>query len=186
MHYKDIPYDDCPNGTEGELLLFALDRVHRDFAWKTGGLDAEQLRRQHLPSTMTLAGLMKHLAQVEAAWTARAEKGPSTTGWDGVDWSADLAARAAANPRWDWEIGDTDDPDHLYPMWYETITHTRRAWTEMIKGDGLEVTLPWGGDDYVVNRRRALVDILEENLLHTGHASMIREAIDGLVGNGAP
>jgi len=39
---------------------------------------------------------------------------------------------------------------------------------------------------YVVNRRRRLVDILEENLLHTGQTSIIREAIDGLTGNDPP
>lgn len=50
MDYTAIPFADCPHGTEGELLLFALDRVHRQFAWKSGGLDAEQLRQQHEPS----------------------------------------------------------------------------------------------------------------------------------------
>lgn len=49
----------------------------------------------------------------------------------------------------------------------------------------LDATVPWG-DDYVMNRRRALTDILEENLLHTGHTSILREAIDGLTGNDPP
>jgi hypothetical protein len=177
VDYSDIPYVDCPNGSEGELLLFALDRVHRQFAWKSGGLDAVQLRRQHPPSRLTLAGLIKHLVGVEANWTARAEGRPPAAPWDQIDWKAD--------PRWDWETAITDDPDALSAMWYETINHTRQTWAEMINDGGLDVTLPWG-DDYVVNRRRVLVDILEENLLHTGQASIVREAIDGLTGNDPP
>lgn len=178
VDYTDIPYADCPNGTEGELLLFALDRVHRQFAWKSGGLDAEKLRQRHPPSRLTLAGLIKHLIGVEATWTARAEGHSTPAPWDQVDWKS--------SPRWDWETAVTDEPHELYAMWYDTISHTRRAWAEMIKDGGLDVTLPWGGDDYIVNRRRALVDILEENLLHTGQASMVREAVDGLIGNDPP
>lgn len=50
----------------------------------------------------------------------------------------------------------------------------------------LGVTFAWRSEDYVVNRRRALMDMLEENLLYTGQASVIREAVDGLVGNDPP
>lgn len=178
MDYTDIPFGDCPSGTEGELLLFALDRVHRQFAWKSGALVADQLRQQHPPSKLTIAGLIKHLAGVEAHWTAWAQKVGVPAPWDAVD--------RAAQPRWDWESAVTDDPDELYALWYETITRSRQAWAEMIKDDGLDVVVPWGGDDYQVNRRRALVDILEENLLHTGQASIVREAIDGLTGNDPP
>ncbi|GAA1317314.1 hypothetical protein [Brachybacterium tyrofermentans] len=39
---------------------------------------------------------------------------------------------------------------------------------------------------HIVRPRRRLVDILEENLLHTGQISVIREAVDGLVGNDPP
>lgn len=169
MDYNDIPITDCPSGSEGELLLFALDRVHRQFAWKTGGLDADQLRQRHPPSKLTPAWLIQHLTRVEADWTAKAEGRSHASELDQVDWDA------IAN-----------QPDQLYTLWYETIDHSRQAWVTMIKDGGLDVTIPWDGNDYIVNRRRALVDILEENLLHTGHASIVREAIDGLVGNDPP
>lgn len=169
MDYTHIPLADCPNGTEQELLLFALDRVHRQFAWKTGGLTADQLRQQHPPSKLTLAWLIQHLTRVEADWTARAEARSHESALDKVDWDA-----------------VTDQPDQLYALWYQTINRTRQAWVSMINDNGLDATVPWGGDDYLVNRRRALMDILEENLLHTGHASIIREAVDGLTGNDPP
>lgn len=167
MHYTDIPYADCPAGTEGELLIFALDRVHRQFAWKSGGLTADQLAQQHPPSTLTLAWLIQHVTRMEADWTARAEGRSHDEALDSIDWNA-----------------ITEQPEQLYEVWYQTIKRTRQAWGGLVSD--LDVTLPWGGDDYIVNRRRALVDILEENLLHTGHASIIREAIDGLVGNDPP
>jgi hypothetical protein len=45
------------------------------------------------------------------------------------------------------------------------------------------VTIERGSPDWVVNRRRILVDLLEEYLKHTGHADVLREAVDGLRGN---
>ena len=169
LDYHRIPFADCQNGTEGELLLFALDRVHREFAWKTGGLDSDQLQRRHPPSKLTLSWLIMHLTRVEADWTARAQGRSHESALDTIDWDAMIR-----------------QSDQLQALWYETIDRTRQVWVTLIKDDGLDVRVPWGSDDYLVNRRRALVDILEENLLHTGHASIVREAVDGLVGNGPP
>jgi len=178
VDYTAIPFPDCPAGSEGELLLFALDRVHRQFAWKSGGLDADQLRQRHSPSALTVGWLIKHLAAVEAEWTARVLGRPLGPPWDAVN--------RDDRPEWSWESELSDDPNELYPLWYDTIERSRQAWVALISDGGLDVTLPWGGDDYVVNRRRALMDILEENLLHTGQASIIREAVDGLTGNDPP
>jgi uncharacterized damage-inducible protein DinB len=160
------------------MLLFALDRVHRQFAWKTGGLNVEQLRQQHPPSRLTLAGLIKHMASVEAQWTARAHGQTPGPPWDDVDWEADS--------EWEWHSAVSDDPDDLYALWYDTIKRSRQIWAETIANDDLGATFAQGSDDHIVNRRRALVDVLEENLLHTGQASMLREAVDGLVGNDPP
>lgn len=160
------------------MLLFALERVHQQFAWKTGGLTGEQLHRRHPPSTMTLAGLIKHLASVEADWTANAQGRPTGPPWDGFDRSGD---------EWDWNSALTDEPEDLYALWYGTVDRSVAAWREMIEGDGLDVPVhqgEWNGEPYIVNRRRILVDLLEENLMHTGHADLLREAIDGLRGNG--
>lgn len=53
MDWRDIQKVECPRGNDAEMLQFAVDRVRQQFAWKTGGLDAEQLRRTHPPSTMS-------------------------------------------------------------------------------------------------------------------------------------
>ncbi len=57
------PFPAAP--TETEALLGALHRNRRTFAWKTGGLDAAAMRVTVGPSTVTLGGLVKHLAFVE-------------------------------------------------------------------------------------------------------------------------
>jgi hypothetical protein len=175
MEWRDLPFVECLRGTEAEMLCFAVDRARRQFAWKTGGLDAEQLRRQHPPSSMTLAGLVKHMAFVEAGFTAKAAEQPVGPPWDARDW--------VGNDLWGWESAVTDDPRELYELWYGEVLRARAAWAELSADGGLDVTLERDDPGWVVSRRRVLVDLLEEYLKHTGHADVLREAIDGLRGN---
>jgi hypothetical protein len=56
--------------TEAESLQSVLERNRRTFAWKTSGLGETGLRATTAASTMTLGGLVKHLALVEADWLA--------------------------------------------------------------------------------------------------------------------
>lgn len=177
MDYTDTPLEDCRTGDEGAMLLFALDRVHRQFAWKSGALTSEQLGTRHPPSGVTVAATMVHLAKVEEMWTANAagrEPGPPVIGTDGE-----------AHYDAEWQEAAKLPPEELYGLWYGTIARCRGEWTGLIADGGLDVHCT-NDPGYVVNRRRRLVDILEENLLHTGQTSIIREAIDGLVGNDPP
>jgi Protein of unknown function (DUF664) len=94
-----------PSMTAGEveMLLFALDRSRARFAWKCGGLDAAGLNQPHPPSTMTLGGLLKHLALVEDKYTAVDLSGrPPGPPWDAVDFAAD--------PGWEWRTAADDSP----------------------------------------------------------------------------
>jgi hypothetical protein len=120
MDWKDLPKTKCLRGNDAEMLQFAVDRVRQQFAWKTAGLDAEQLRRQHPPSTMTLAGLIKHMAFVEDGFTARAAEQPLGPPWDTRSW--------VANDRWGWESAVIDDPQELYALWYGAAERSRTAW----------------------------------------------------------
>ena len=52
-------------GDEVDLMFFAIDRSRAQFAWKVGELDAAALSQPFPPSTMSLGGLIKHLALVE-------------------------------------------------------------------------------------------------------------------------
>ena len=65
MAENDVPWEPPFAGTEGEHLLGALDRQRATFRWKAADLDAEGLRARLGVSTLTLGGLLKHLALQE-------------------------------------------------------------------------------------------------------------------------
>jgi uncharacterized damage-inducible protein DinB len=172
MDYTDLTVTESLLGSDAEMLCFALDRSRKEFAWKTDGLDADQLRRRHPPSMMTLAGLIKHLAVVEDSFTARAQ--------------GTLIEAAEQSEPDEWESAITDDPDDLYALWYGAVQRSRTAWAKMISDGGLDVMVEDPDPAWNKNRRRVLVDLLEENLIHLGHVDLLREAIDGRRGHGWP
>jgi Protein of unknown function (DUF664) len=171
-----------PSMTAGEveMLRFALDRARAQFAWKCGGLDAAGLSRPHPPSAMTLGGLLKHLALVEDQRTAVFLTGePMGPPWDAVDFEAD--------PDWAWRSAADDSPAELYRLWHEAVERSRAATARVLADGGLDqpskFTTPSGEHP---NLRRVLVDQIEEYIRHTGHADLLREAVDGLVGEDPP
>jgi hypothetical protein len=175
VDWRDLPKAECLQGNDAEMLQFAVDRVRQQFAWKTGGLDAEQLARTHPPSTMTLAGLIKHMTFVEDAFTGRAAEVPLGPPWDVRSWGE--------NDEWVWESAPTDGPEALYAEWYAAAARSRATWEQLSADGGLDVVVDTGDPEWMQNRRRILTDLLEEYLKHTGHADLLREAIDGLRGN---
>jgi Protein of unknown function (DUF664) len=66
----DTPWEPPLTGTEAEQLLAALDRLRATFRYKTDGLDAAGLSRRIGSSTLTLGGLLKHLALAETTSSA--------------------------------------------------------------------------------------------------------------------
>lgn len=176
-----------PSATAGEveMLLFAVDRSRAQFAWKCGGRDAAALRRRHPPSAMTLGGLVKHLALVEDGYTAEFLTGQ----WSGMPWrSADFEPDPeAAWHTWAWQSAADDSPEQLYALWQGAVGRSRAAVRQVIADGGLDqpakVTTPSGAPPTV---RRVLVDLHDEYARHVGHADLLREAVDGLVGEDPP
>jgi hypothetical protein len=169
-------------GTEAELLLASLDRQRAIFAWKTGGLDAAGLRATTAASTMTLGGLIKHLALVEDDMFSQKVLGqPAGPPWDAIDWDDD--------PDWEWRTAATvDTPEQLYALWNEAVARSRAAVAEAVAGDGFDA-LAKGLTDVqgaAPNLRRMVVDMIEEYARHIGHADLLRESVDGLVGEDPP
>jgi hypothetical protein len=162
---------------EAEMLLFALDRSRAQFAWKSGGLDAAGLGQRLPPTTMTLGGLLKHLALVEDKYTNEFLTGqPYGRQWEGYD-----------GPDWEWRSAAGDSPAELYALWRDAVARSRAAWAAALAGGGLdqpaEYTTPSGESP---NLRRVLVDLHDEYARHVGHADLLREAVDGLVGEDPP
>jgi uncharacterized damage-inducible protein DinB len=165
---------------EADSLLSVLARNRRTFAWKTYGLTTQDLRATTAASTMTIGGLVKHMALVEADWLAVKLAGQEYgSPWDAVDFDAD--------PDWEWRTGALDSPDELYAVWRAAVERSRELVTEVIRERGLDgpasFTLPDGRTPTV---RAMLLDMIEEYARHTGHADILREAVDGRVGEGAP
>lgn len=166
--------------TEAESLQSVLERNRRTFAWKTSGLDEGGLRATTAASSMTLGGLAKHMALVEADWLAVKLAGQEYgSPWDAVDFDAD--------PDWEWRTGALDSPDEIYALWRAAVERSRELVAEVIQERGLDgpASFTWP-DGRTPTVRAMLLDMIEEYARHTGHADILREAVDGRVGEGAP
>src|ERR1700688_2397482 len=118
------------DGDEVATLLGSLDRQRAMFAWKSGGLHAEGLRVTVGPSTVTLGGLLKHLALVEDFYfTVRLFDESPGSPFDAVDWDAE--------PGWDWSSAVHDSPDYLYDLWQASVDRSRRQITRALSNGGL-------------------------------------------------
>ena len=169
------PFPAAPN--EIEALLGALHRNRRTFAWKTGGLDTDAMRRTLAPSTLTLGGLLKHLALVEDHYF--------THQLLGRDYPA-VWAPMAEDEDWEWTSAADDSAGDLRALWLQAVARSEAAVAEVLVDGGLDRTLQISDWSEMPNLRRVLVDLIEEYARHTGQADLIRESIDGLVGEDAP
>lgn len=116
---------------EADSLLSVLERNRRTFAWKTSGLDQKGLRATTAASAMTLGGLVKHVALVEADWLAVKLAGQDYGApWDAVDFDAD--------PDWEWRTGTLDSPEEVYAVWRCAVDRSRALVAEVIKERGLD------------------------------------------------
>jgi uncharacterized damage-inducible protein DinB len=160
---------------ERTMLLALLDRNRETFRMKTGGLGAEGLTAGHPPTTLTLGGLVKHLALVEDWWFGVSLLGTTAMPpFDAVDWDAD--------PDWEFRTAGADAPEDLRDL-YERAVAASDANLATI--DDL---------DHVIHRRDprtgegpslrwVLLHMIEEYARHNGHADLIRESIDGETGD---
>ncbi len=163
-------------GGELDTLLGFLDYQRATFAWKCGGLDAAGLSATVGVSTMTLGGMLKHLAHVEEGWFCEDFLGraPSPP-WDAVDFESD--------PEWDWRTAAEDTPAELFALWHRAVDRARAAFTEALTDGGLDrlARLVWP-DGRSPSLRWILCHMIEEYARHNGHADLIRESVDGLTG----
>ena len=165
---------------ETATLLGFLEYQRATLAWKCSGLDAAGLRATVGASSMTLGGMLKHLAYVEDLWCSRWLHGRDRQPpWDTVDWNAD--------PDWDWHSAAEDTPQQLHALWGDAVARSRSLVTEALADGGLErlARRTWP-DGRAPSLRWILVHLIEEYARHVGHADLIRESVDGLVGEDPP
>ena len=178
--YEEGRWEPPVTGDEGATLLGFLERQRATFAWKSADLDAAGLRATIGPSAMTLGGMLKHLARFEddmsTEWLHGRTQIPP---WNAVDWDAD--------PDWEFSSAATDTPEQLCRLWDEAVERSRARTDAALADGGLDQLVHVAAPDgQHASLRRLVCDLIEEYGRHTGHADLLREAVDGVVGEDPP
>ncbi len=165
-----------PAADESTTLLGFLAFQRATLEWKCRGVNAVGMRSRTAASSMTLAGLLKHMAWVEDHWFSHwlhgNERGEP---WRSVDWSSD--------PDWEWTSALLDDPEELRAVWRLAVARSEALTAEaLVSGDlGTVAVRRWENGE-APSLRWILVHMIEEYARHNGHADLLREAVDGETG----
>ncbi|RII16971.1 DinB superfamily protein [Streptomyces sp. YIM 130001] len=156
-------------GSERETLRAFLDYHRATLALKCAGLDDEELRRQSMPpSTLSLLGLVRHMAEVERTWFRRVFEDHDVP----LVWSDRIDFQAAYD-------ASRSTRGEAFAAWEAEVEHARRIERE---ADSLDLTGYQPRWDERVSLRMVMVHVLLEYGRHNGHADFLREGIDGTVG----
>jgi uncharacterized damage-inducible protein DinB len=161
---------------EAETLMGYLNYHRQTLRMKAEGLDQEQLARTLDPSTLTLGGLLKHMALVEDHWfSVVLLDNPQVEPWASADWEADSD--------WEFHSARNDSPEELYRLFDEATAASDRILRRVLDEDGpgrlSEKESRRGG---AFSLRWIVLHMIEEYARHNGHADLIRESIDGQTG----
>jgi uncharacterized damage-inducible protein DinB len=156
-------------GDERETLRAFLDFHRATLELKCDGLTDEELRRQSSPpSTLSLLGLVRHMAEVERTWFRIVINGEDIP----LVWSAErdyqVAYDASAATR-----------AEAFAAWHTEVEHARRIERD---APSLDVTGYQARWEEHVSLRLVMLHLIHEYARHNGHADLLREAIDGTVG----
>ncbi|HEY1323606.1 MAG TPA: DUF664 domain-containing protein [Streptosporangiaceae bacterium] len=179
MTNSDRPWEPPLAGTEAEQLVGALDRLRTTFRWKADGLGPTALQTRVGASSLTLGGLLKHLAvQEDYNSTSKLTGEPFGAPWDPSAWDGDD----------DWEFSSAagDTPEQLYALWDGAVERSRARFAAALADGGPGRLVHAADDGQHASLRRLLCDMIEEYGRHTGQADLIREAVDGLTGEDPP
>jgi hypothetical protein len=157
---------------EATMLRSFLDYFRATILRQGEGLTAEQLATPLPPATMTLGGMVKHLAWVENWWWVRILQDGPELEWvgDGFDNDRD----------WEWHSAK-DDPWDLLVARYQDVVSLSDATLDRVLAtpEGLDTLAARARHGRRVSVRWILVHLIEEYARHAGHADLIRESIDG-------
>jgi uncharacterized damage-inducible protein DinB len=159
---------------ERTMLEGYLDAYRSLAVRKVAGLTQEQLAIAHPPTTMTLGGILKHLAVVEDDW-----------------FHSDLAGNDFPEPwasvpadeidDWEWTSAANDSPEELRAIFDAACARSRAACADVASLDAMSVKTDGQGRPWSL--RWIYVHLIEEYARHVGHADLIRESIDGSTGD---
>jgi uncharacterized damage-inducible protein DinB len=150
-----------------------LDEQRDVLRHKAGGLHHDQLMRTLPPSDLTLGGMVKHLAFVEDWWFGRILCDDQDAMWESVDWEADND--------WDWHSAADDTPEQLWALWDGAVERSRQAVADDPRPEREAVRPRRDGGTFTL--RWILTHMVQEYARHNGHADLIRQSVDGQVGD---
>jgi uncharacterized damage-inducible protein DinB len=157
-------------GDERRMLVDVLRAQRATLQLKCSGLGSELSLRSVEPSTLSLLGLVRHLADVERRWFRRVLAGQ------------DAPALFSSTARPDGDVdGATDEPGAVAAAWEAWRTEVAFAEQFVTEAPDLDAE----GDDSwrgTVSLRWVLIHMIEEYARHNGHADLLRERIDGAIG----
>ncbi|GAA3351845.1 DinB family protein [Amorphoplanes nipponensis] len=156
-------------GGERETLRAFLDYHRATLEMKCRGLTDEQLRQRSMPpSTLSLLGLVRHMAEVERTWFRRVIDAQDVP----LRWSAEGDFQAAYD-------ASASSRAEAFGAWQEEVEHARRIERA---AESLDVTGYQARWDEKVSLRLVMLHMIHEYARHNGHADFLREGIDGEVG----
>jgi uncharacterized damage-inducible protein DinB len=160
----------------GELATYReyLANYRLTLELKCEGLDPDQLARRSVPpSTMSLLGLIRHMARVEHSWFQRVLQ-------QRLDLPRLYARDGLRDVDWDEAVADQAVVDEAFASWKAQIAGAD-AWLDALDESRLGDVVPLGEED-TVSVRDVVVHMIEEYARHAGHADLLRECIDGRTG----
>jgi uncharacterized damage-inducible protein DinB len=165
-----LDYESLPRVADERTTLTAFLEWQRvTLARKCEGLTADQLRlRAAPPSTLSLLGLVRHMADVERGWFRR----------DLAQESIDSIYSSEADPDGDFDNVETADADEAFATWRAACEEARAILT----AHALDDTFPRKSTGETFSARWMLTHMVEEYSRHNGHADLLRQRIDGAVG----
>jgi uncharacterized damage-inducible protein DinB len=167
------PRTDPPFQAGERDTLLGFLRWYRDtLDLKCSGLDPEQLARRAVdPSSLSLLGLVRHMADVERSWFRRVmadeDAPPIFYSKDDIDGDFDNA------------FADPEVVAEAFERWREEMANADRF---VAAAPDLDVVSLRKSDADRVSLRWVLIHMVEEYARHCGHADLLRERIDGRVG----
>jgi uncharacterized damage-inducible protein DinB len=158
---------------ERTTLVAFLDYHRATFLGKIAGLNNEQMNVALAPSDLTLASLTKHLALVEDSWFQERFVGAEVEPWASAPFDVDR----------DWEMHSArdDSPDDLIALYRAAVARSQ-ATLNTVESLDARSAVNDRREGIPYSMRWILVHMIEETARHNGHADLIRQSIDGLVG----
>jgi len=177
IHIPDFPEDPRVQGNPvGELATYRdyLDHYRVTLEIKCAGLTAEQLATRSVPpSTLSLLGLVRHMAKVEHSWFERVLK---------QQWHLERIYRPEDDHDFDFNGAAADDAvvEDAFTQWKAQVA-SANAWLDTFDEADLGRVMDLR-DGEAASIREILVHMVEEYARHCGHADLLRECIDGRTG----